>query len=43
MFFQGVWSLLGISNRQSTTHHPETNDYVDCYNRTIMGQLRTYV
>jgi len=42
-FFQGVCSLLGISNRYSTTYHPQTNGQVERYNRTIVGQLRTYV
>jgi len=41
--FQGVCSLLGISNRYSTTYHPQTNGQVERYNRTIVGQLRTYV
>jgi len=38
-FFQGVRSLLGISNRYSTTYHGQ----VERYNRTIVGKLRTYV
>jgi len=42
-FFQRVCSLLGISNRYSTTYHPQTNGQVERYNRTIVGQLRTYV
>jgi len=42
-FFHGVCSLLGISNRYSTTHHSQTNGQVERYNRTIVGQLRTYV
>jgi len=42
-FFQGVCLLLGISNIYSTTYHPQTNGQVERYNRTIMGQLRTYV
>jgi len=42
-FFQGVCSLLGISNRYSTTYHPQTNGQVERYNRTIVGQLRKYV
>jgi len=42
-FFQGGFSLLGISNRDSTTHHPQTNGQVERYNRTIVGQLRTFV
>jgi len=42
-FFQGVCSLLGISNRYSTTYHPQTNGQVKRYNRTIVGHLRTYV
>ena len=42
-YFQGVCSLLGISNRYSTTYHPQTNGQVERYNRTIVGQLRTYV
>jgi len=42
-FFQGVCSLLGISNRYSTTYHPQTNGQVERYNRTFVGQLRKYV
>jgi len=42
-FFQGVCSLLGVSNRYYTTYHPQTNGQVEQYNRTIVGQLRTYV
>jgi len=42
-FFQGVCSLLGISNRYSTTYHAQTNGQTERYNRTIVGQLRTYV
>jgi len=42
-FFQRVCSLLGISNRYSTTYHPQTNGQVERYNRTIVCQLRTYV
>jgi len=42
-FFQGVFSLLGISNGYSTTYHPQTNGQVERYNRIIVGQLRTYV
>jgi len=42
-FFQGVCSLLGVSNRYSTTYHPQTNGQVERYNRTIVGQLWTYV
>jgi len=30
-FFQGVSSLLGISNRYSTTYHPQTNGQVERY------------
>jgi len=41
-YFQGVCSLLGISNLYSTTYHPQTNGQVERYNRTIVGQLRTY-
>jgi len=40
---QGVRSLLGITNRCSTTHHPQTNGQVEHYNRTIVKQLRTYL
>jgi len=42
-FFQGDCSLLGISNRYSTTYHAQKNCQVERYNRTIVGQLRTYV
>jgi len=42
-FFQGVCSLLWIADWYSTTHHPQTNGQVERYNRTIVGQLRTYV
>jgi len=42
-FFQGVYLLLWISNRYSTTYHSQTNGQVEQYNRTIVGQLRTYV
>jgi len=42
-FFQGVCSLLGITNRYSTTYHSQKNGQVERYNRTIVGQLRTYV
>jgi len=42
-FFQGVCSLLEVSNRYSTTYHPQTNDQVERYNRTIVRQLPTYV
>jgi len=42
-FFQGVYSLLGVSNRYSTTYHPQTSGQVERYNQTIVGQLRTYV
>jgi len=42
-FFQEVCSLLGISNRYFTTYHPQTNDEVERYNRTIVGQMQTYV
>ena len=42
-FFQRVCSLLGISNRYSTTYHPQTNGQVERYNQTIVGQLLKYV
>jgi len=42
-FFQEVFSLFSISNRYCTTYHPQTNGQMERYNRTIMGQLRTYV
>jgi len=42
-FFQGVCSLLGVSHRYCTTYHPQTNGQVERYNRTIVGQMRTYV
>jgi len=42
-FFQGVCSLLGISNQYSSTYHPQTNGQVERYNRTIVRQLRTCV
>jgi len=42
-FFQGVFSLLGISKRYSTTYRPQTSGQVERYNQTIVGQLRTYV
>ena len=42
-FFQGVCSLLGITNWYSKTNHPQTKRKVESYNRTILGQLRTYV
>jgi len=42
-FFEGVCSLLEISNRYSTTYHTQTNGQVDRYNRTIVGQLRTHL
>jgi len=42
-FFQRVCSLLEFSNRYSKTYLPQTNDQVERYNRTIVGQLRTYV
>jgi len=42
-FFEGVCSLLGISNRYSPTYHPQKNGQVERYNLTIVGQLRTYV
>ena len=40
-FFQGVCSLLGISNGYCTTYHPQTNCQVERYNRTIVRKLRT--
>lgn len=42
-FFQGVCSFLGVKNLYTTTYHPQTNGQVERYNRTILGQLRTYV
>jgi len=33
---------LEIANRYSTTYHPQTNRQVKLFNRTIVGQLRTY-
>jgi len=42
-FFQWVCALLGISKRYSTTYDPQKNGQVERYNRTIVGQLRTYV
>jgi len=42
-FFRRVRSLLRISKQHSTTYHPQTNDQLEQYNRTIVGQLRTYV
>jgi len=41
-FFHGICSLLGIANRYSTTSYPQTDGQVERYNRTIVGQLRTY-
>jgi len=42
-FFQGVCSLLCISNRYSIMYHPHKNGHVERYNRTIVGQLRTSI
>jgi len=42
-FLQGVCSFLGVTNPYSTAYHPQTNGQVERYNRTIVGQLRTYV
>jgi len=42
-FFQGVYSLLGVSNLYFTTYHRQTSGQVERYNGTIVGQLRTYV
>jgi len=42
-FFQGVCSLLGISNRYSTPYHQQTKGRVERYNQTIVGQLRKHV
>jgi len=41
-FFQGVCSLLGISNRYSTTYRLQTNGQVQRYIRNFFGHLRTY-
>jgi len=41
--FQVICSLLGISNRHSTTYHTQMNGQVERYNRTIVKQLRTFV
>jgi len=41
--FQGIRSLLGITNRYSRTYHRQTNGQVERYNRTIVEQLRTFV
>ena len=41
--FQGVCSLLGMTNRYSMTFHPQTNGQVERYNQNIVGNFRTYV
>jgi len=43
MLFQGVCLFLGVKNRYSTACHPQTNGHVERYNRTSVGQLRTFV
>jgi len=42
-FFQGVCSLLLISNRYFKTYHPQTNGQVERCNRTSVRQLQMYV
>jgi len=41
--FQGIRSLLEITNRYSRTYHRQTNGQVERYNGTIVEQLRTFV
>jgi len=42
-FFQGVCSLLEVSNRYFTTYHPEANGQVEWVNWIIVDKLLTYV
>ncbi len=41
--FQAVFQTLGIRNLFTAAYHPQTNDQVELYNRTILAALRAYV
>jgi len=36
LFFQSVWSLMGIRNLYMTTYHPQTNSPVERFNKTLV-------
>jgi len=36
LFFQSVWSLMGIRNLYMTTYHPQTNSPVERFNTTLV-------
>jgi transposase InsO family protein len=42
-FFQAVCSELGIQKIFTTAYHPQTNEHVERYNRTILALLWGYV
>jgi len=41
--FQDSCRVLGISNKYTTTYHPQANGQVERFNRTLASMLRNYV
>jgi len=42
-FFIAVMKMIGIETVRTTAYHPQTNEQVERYNRTMATQLRHYV
>jgi len=42
-FFSAVMKMLGTETIRTTAYHPQTNEQVERYNRTMATQLRHYV
>jgi len=43
LFFQGVWSLMGIRNLYMTTYHTQTNGQVQRFSNTIVNMFMHYI
>ena len=41
--YQGILCLLGIASNYTSPFHPQTNEQVERYNRTLVRKLRCYI
>jgi len=43
LLFQGVCNLMGIRNLYTSTYHPQTNDQVERFNKTLVDMFMYYI